>query len=125
MSHTNQTDNADPTVNEIAAIVIKTDGTWSRVAVKNELKALQQLVGGYIEHVPNARDGAIPKSHVVLCNEDGRRLALAPNQLATMLTHYSLLGDVVIVHSTIEGEFESASDEVEGIVRALAAGGAQ
>ena len=57
-------------------VVIFDPGKPGRVAdVANELKALQEVVGGYIEAVGFATDA------VIICNEEGRLLGLPENRL--------------------------------------------
>ncbi|MEI3522786.1 MAG: DUF3846 domain-containing protein [Anaerotignum sp.] len=57
-----------------------------RVAVKNELEALQETVGGYIQTLKFA-DGV-----VLICNEEGKLLKLEPN------THfYTINGDFLLI----------------------------
>lgn len=51
------------------------------------LEELQEMVGGYIELVPGTT--------FMFCNEDGRRLRLAPNREASLLAGMVLVGNVV------------------------------
>jgi Domain of unknown function (DUF3846) len=83
------------------AILIRTDGWMTRLTPDNgccfTLDELQHLVGGYIE-VAHARG----RRRLLVLNEDGRRLLLKPNPLATTLHHAAggssgdLVGDVVL-----------------------------
>jgi hypothetical protein len=80
---------------------INTDGARLEVApaagAEFTLEELQAIVGGYIEAL-YLRDGSI-----MMLNEDGKRLALPFNLIATHLAHRNglpgddfILGDVVI-----------------------------
>ena len=50
-----------------------TDPGFREIIVPNELKPLQELVGGYIESVTMAEDAAI------LCNEEGKVIGMPYN----------------------------------------------
>lgn len=66
-------------------VVIKRPGELFRVIdVPNELKALQDLVGGYIECVTLYDD-------VIICNEEGRLLGLPINELGSMTFYGTIL----------------------------------
>lgn len=67
----------------IKGLLVSVRGEIRRAAVKNELKALQEAVGGYIEAV------TLAEGVVLICNEEGKLLNLEPN------THFY----------TINGEF--------------------
>jgi hypothetical protein len=64
-----------------------------------ELEVLQKLVGGHIEKVPHFASIRWPRSKeqrrpaVALCNEDGKRLQLAHNNLADLFWCASLAAD--------------------------------
>ncbi len=49
------------------------DNSWHFETIDNTLKALQRIVGGYIEPITLFRD------LVIICNEEGRLLGLEPN----------------------------------------------
>ena len=69
--------------------------------VPNELRALQEIVGGYIETVPYM------EGHIVVCNEEGVLLGLPGNRYVPYL-----VGDVFVCG--VEGEdFTSISEELE------------
>jgi hypothetical protein len=69
--------------------------------VNHDLKSLQALVGGYIEHVHYKGDLGF------LINEEGKLIGLPPNRIS----YYGdvLVGTVVII-KTCEGEFCSLSE---------------
>lgn len=59
-------------------VVIKRPGQDpERKEIKNELKVLQEIVGGYIEHVNIYKEGY--KWFGMLCNEEGKLMKLEPN----------------------------------------------
>ncbi len=65
--------------------IVKLPGEPAEIRdVPNELKPLQELVGGYIETVTLATDV------VLSCNEDGRLMGLPPNA-------WGICGTLVIV----------------------------
>lgn len=55
------------------------------------LATYQHLVGGYIEPIRLHRDA------IMLVNEDGSRLQLAPNHLATYLAGWIVVGTAIAV----------------------------
>ena len=70
----------------IKGLLVPVRGEIRRGAVKNELEALQETVGGYIQTLKFA-DGV-----VLICNEEGKLLKLEPN------THfYTINGDFLLV----------------------------
>lgn len=70
----------------IKGLLVPVRGEIRRVEVKNELKALQKTVGGYIETLTFA------EGVVLICNKEGKRLNLEPN------THfYTINGDFLLV----------------------------
>ena len=54
----------------IKGLLVPVRGEIRRVAVKNELKALQEAVGGYIETL------TLAEGVVLICNKEGKRLKL-------------------------------------------------
>ena len=71
---------------QIQGLLCPRCGKMRRVAVKNELKALQETVGGYIETL------TLAEGVVLICNEEGKLLKLEPN------THfYTINGDFLLV----------------------------
>lgn len=77
------------------ASIIKADGETESVDIVKgnaQLDQLQTLVGGYIEHL-RLSDG-----DDMWMNEDGLRLGLAPNMLASLIAEQSIVGDVVVTN---------------------------
>lgn len=74
------------------AYIIRTNGNKTDLDHRPTLAETQQVVGGYIELVPLLKD----KTMVV--NEDGRRMGLPVNSMATQLyRHCPILGDVIVL----------------------------
>lgn len=70
----------------IKGMLVTVRGEIRRVVIKNELKALQETVGGHIETLKLAEDV------VLICNEEGKLLKLEPN------THfYTINGNFLLV----------------------------
>ena len=70
----------------IEGLLVPVRGEIRRVEVKNELKALQETVGGRIQTLKLA------EGVVLICNKEGKRLKLGPN------THfYTINGDFLLV----------------------------
>lgn len=79
--------------------IIKVDGSEIDFDLpkKNQLKPLQQAVGGMIEVVPSTQEGLS-----VICNEEGKLIGLPINYKATILHRFGtdpLCGDVVILQT--------------------------
>jgi hypothetical protein len=80
-------------------IIIKTDGSEEEFLLPktNQLKPLQEAVGGLIEVVPSTHKGLS-----VVCNEEGKLIGLPINYKATVLHRFGtdpLCGDVVILRT--------------------------
>jgi len=79
------------------AVQIKVGQDMEVVDIPNELEALQKVVGGYLEQV------SLTETMAMLINEDGLRLRLRPNRVASALaTLYfralgGIVGDVLVV----------------------------
>ena len=71
--------------------------------IPNELEAMQELVGGYIETL--RLDGDL----FFIVNEDGKMLGLTPNVVAPNLD--ILVGPVLIVADGCDGDFRALTDE--------------
>lgn len=70
----------------IKGLLVPVSGEIQRVVIKNELKSLQETVGGYIETL------TLAEGVVLICNEEGKLLKLEPN------THfYTINGDFILV----------------------------
>ena len=83
-------------------VIYKEPGKPARtMVIDGSLKTLQDLVGGYIEHI-HVKDKV-----GILCNEDGKNLGLEPN----LLTAYDVIrGPVVFVGDGGE-DFRGLTDE--------------
>ena len=92
----------------IKGLMVPVRGEIRRVIIKNELKSLQETVGGHIETLTFA------EGVVLICNEEGKLLKLEPN------THfYTINGDFLLVGENGE-EFgdltEKQMDHLEEIL---------
>lgn len=84
-------------------IIIKLVGKKPILAkIKNDLKVLQDIVGGYIEVVQLTKDIDI------VCNEEGKLIKLEPN---LMFDYDYIAGDVVLCGHNNDGEFTSLTKE--------------
>lgn len=98
------------------AILIRTDGHSSRVAPANgrsfTLAELHEFVGGYIEivRVPPVDGGGL-----MVINEDGKRLDLPINYLATTGYHLGggALDDYIVGNALIATRTELGEDDDE------------
>lgn len=75
--------------------------------IDNELKPLQEIVGGYLESV------TISNRVVVLCNEDGKSLNLKRNSsiFHQRIGKIDFVGTYVFAAHDGNGEFASLTDE--------------
>ena len=71
--------------------------------IKNELKTLQKIVGGYIEVIP------LDETTVCICNEEGKLLNLEPN----FNFRYDIICGTVIICSVKYEEFEDCQWSLE------------
>ena len=74
-------------------ILLRSDGTKYLLVIDGELKTLQSLVGGHIEHVPMCDDAGL------LVNEDGIALGLKPNPFF----NGALIGDIIVIGEPKDG----------------------
>lgn len=101
-------------------LVITTKGEYEEREIDNNLKTLQDIVGGYIEYVDISQDGL-----QMIVNEEGKILDLEYNLGATLLyntTHLyndMILGNVIIVNTDDEGENKSITKEDIDTVKEL------
>ena len=82
---------------------------WEPIAVENELKPLQQEVGGYLESVTLAEDVC------VLCDEEGRMKGKPYN---TTVCGVSFVGTILIVGVAGE-DFADLTEKQEESLRFL------
>lgn len=97
---------------KIKVLIKKPDCNPEIVEIENELRALQKIVCGHIEsiYIPNLTNGDI----VCYGNEEGKLIGLEPNfPLAdfSIGIYDMVVGPVVFVGSTDEGEDRSLSEE--------------
>lgn len=101
-------------------LVITTKGEYEEREIDNNLKTLQDIVGGYIEYVDISQDGL-----QMIVNEEGKLMDLEYNLGATLLyntTHLyndMILGNAIIVNTDDEGENKSITKEDIDTVKEL------
>lgn len=101
-------------------LVITTKGEYEERKIDNNLKTLQDIVGGYIEYVDISQDGL-----QMIVNEEGKIMDLEYNLGATLLyntTHLyndMILGNAIIVNTDDEGENKSITKEDIDTVKEL------
>ena len=84
-------------------------GEIQRVVIKNELKALQEAVSGYIEML------TLAEGVVMICNEEGRLLGMEPN------THfYSIVGDFLLVGAKGDEFWDLTEKQMEQLEKIFA-----
>lgn len=97
------------------ATVMHTDGRVREIVPLDgrrvfTLRELQAIVGGYIEAVYGSADG-----RVLYCNEDGKRLGLPVNAVATArLRHLLRPGDVLVGDVVLCTRAETGDEGNEG-----------
>lgn len=82
---------------------------WEPIEVENELKPLQQAVGGYLESFTFAEDAC------VLCDEEGR---LKGKPYNTTVCGVPFVGTVLIVGVAGE-DFSDLTEQMEARLRAV------
>lgn len=87
-------------------IVVKKVGQIGEIVeVENTVETFSNIVGGYFETFPLTSD------MLVICNEEGKWMGLAPNVEIAVGQHTELIvGDFAIVKHG-EDDFESLDDE--------------
>jgi hypothetical protein len=88
----------------VPIMVIKTNGVVAHGEIKTqneELKTLQNAVGGYTELWPNFINYA-GRARMAYVNEDGVALGLPLNSIATRLAGAPVLGNMVVVLGEVE-----------------------
>lgn len=87
--------------NEITVLKVEPGKAPEQVTIPNTLKAMQELVGGYIE-VINYQGACL------ICNEDGKLLGLEPNR---RIGQDVIVGTFFLANSDLEGRMFSLSEE--------------
>ena len=101
-------------------LVITTKGEYEEREIDNNLKTLQDIVGGHIEYIDISQDGL-----QMIVNEEGKIMDLEYNLGATLLfnaTHLyndMILGNAIIVNTDDEGENKSITKEDIDTVKEL------
>ncbi len=75
--------------------------------VDNDLKPLQEIVGGYIEVIPYWPPG-MPGEIIAFCNDEGKYEGLTTNYT---IPGDEIVGDVVFTRSGEEGQTVSLTDD--------------
>ena len=93
-------------MSELIKVVIKRPGSEAEIDyIENELEALQNIVGGYIETVTISQDA------VIICNEEGRLIGLPYN---CTFCGVDLVGTILV--AGVKGEeFTNVSLELEDL----------
>lgn len=101
------------------ALLIRADGTRQEIApaaggAAFQLVELQTMVGGYIQAIP------MDTGRYFVCNEDGKRLNLPVNDVATRILHAIggmpddfVVGDVLIATTAEMGGDDHDEDDDE------------
>ena len=94
--------------NKLIGLLIPAKGECKRVEIDNTLKALQKVVGGYIETMTLSTD------HVLIVNDEGKIHGLPKNKYL-----HGIAGDALLVRVSGD-EFASMEDEeVEALRRCV------
>ena len=86
-----------------------------RVNIGNELKVMQQLVGGYIETLRISDNG------ILVMNEEGKLLGLEPNFYLGAIGD-TIVGPVLVVGENGDEFADLPEDEAEEIFRIMRGG---
>lgn len=102
-------------------LVITTKGEYEEKEIDNNLKTLQDIVGGYIEYIDISQDGV-----EMIINEEGKIYNLDYNLKATLLyrathlyTNDYIVGDAIIVGTDNQGENRSLTDIEISVVKRI------
>lgn len=93
---------------QIRVVVKPVDGDWEIRTIPNTLKALQSIVGGYIECAQMTTD------YTLVCNEEGRINGMKFNQ---RIFNYQMFGDFLIARTKGEDFVSMDQDEAEDVIR--------
>jgi hypothetical protein len=73
----------------IVALILKADRT-REIRENMKFEEMKEIIGGHIETL------RLPDGKLMLMNEDGNMLRLRPNNEATMIAGFKIVGDVII-----------------------------
>lgn len=92
-------------------VVIAMPGKLAEVAeIENDLKSLQQAVGGYIETLPSWFEDV-----VLICNEEGKLKRMEPNRA---IGGDIIVGPIVVARANdTTGEFEDLPEFAVDFIR--------
>lgn len=94
--------------NKLIGLLIPANGECKRIEIENTLKALQKVVGGYIETMTLSTD------HVLIVNEEGKIHGLSPNKYL-----HGIVGDALLVRVSGDEFSSMADEEVEALQRCV------
>tara|TARA_R110000822_G_scaffold90457_1_gene209075 strand:+ start:3358 stop:3600 length:243 start_codon:yes stop_codon:yes gene_type:complete len=76
------------------ATLLKSDGSKQEKVNVSTLKSMQDMVGGYIEFI------YLPKSKILIVDEEGRLKNYPLNQQASELCGQLIVGDVILADNS-------------------------
>ena len=76
------------------ATLLKSDGSKQEKVNVSTLKSMQDMVGGYIEFI------YLPKSKILIVDEEGRLMNYPLNQQASELCGQLIVGDVILADNS-------------------------
>lgn len=91
-------------------VVTKKVNDAPQIAHIEDFKAMQEFVGGYVESV------TLSVGVTMLCNEEGKLDGLPPNFIMGTDT---IVGDVLFIGHTSDGDFRSLTNKEISIVIAM------
>ncbi len=103
------------------AVLVKVGEPHKVIDVENDLKAIQRMVGGFIEVVPyNAPTHGI----FIVCDEEGKRKKKKPNRLVVVRNRVVdvIAGDFVLVGRDGEEFIDLTPEQLKYIDRTISAG---
>lgn len=94
-------------MSEQIKVVVKEVGKTPEVRyIDNSIKAMQKIVGGYIQVVPHW-PGSVSKKVTMMCNEEGKLRGLEPN---FDIPGDRIVGNILITRTDDEGETVSLTE---------------